>query len=86
VFKEESQRKDWLALCEKLLLNNEASEVELMIQTIDCHGNKSKKQEQLLTYLINNKDRIRYKTYIEQGFFIGSGAMESANREVVQKE
>jgi hypothetical protein len=85
VFKEESQRKDWLALCEKLLLNNEAAEVELMIKSIDCQADTKKKQDQLLTYLQNNKDRINYKDYLEQGLFIGSGAMESANREVVQK-
>jgi hypothetical protein len=85
VFKEESQRKDWLALCEKLLLNNEAAEVELMIKSIDCQADRKKKQDQLLTYLQNNKDRINYKDYLEQGLFIGSGAMESANREVVQK-
>ncbi|CAN5728626.1 hypothetical protein BH24BAC1_BH24BAC1_26350 [soil metagenome] len=85
VFKEESQRKDWLALCEKLLLNNGAAEVELMIKSIDCQADTKKKQDQLLTYLQNNKDRINYKDYLEQGLFIGSGAMESANREVVQK-
>ncbi|MES2733073.1 MAG: hypothetical protein V4714_15090 [Bacteroidota bacterium] len=85
VFKEETQRKDWLALCEKLLLNNEAAEVELMIKAVDCQGDKKKKQDQVLTYLTNNKDRIKYKTYLDQGLFIGSGAMESANREVVQK-
>ncbi len=85
IFKQESQRKDWLGLCEKLLLNNEAIEVELMIKNIDCQGDKKEKQDQLLTYLTNNKGRIHYKTYLEQGCFIGSGAMEAANREVVQK-
>ena len=85
VFKEENQRKDWMALCEKLLLNNEALEVELMVKSLDCQGDKKKKQDQLLTYLTHNKDRIHYKTYLEQELFIGSGAMESANREVVQK-
>jgi hypothetical protein len=85
VFKEETPRKDWLALCEKWLLNNEALEVELMVKSIACQGDKKKKQDQLLTYLTHNKDRIKYKTYLEQGLFIGSGAMESANREIVQK-
>ncbi len=85
VFKEEKQRKDWLMVCEELLLNNEAIEVELMVKAIDCQGDKKKKQDQLLTYLTHNKDRISYKTYLEQGLFIGSGAIESANREVVQK-
>jgi hypothetical protein len=85
VIKDSSQRKDWMNLCEKLLLNNEASEVELMIQSIDCQGDKKEKQTKLLTYLINNKQRINYKTYLDDNLFIGSGAMESANKEVIQK-
>jgi hypothetical protein len=39
----------------------------------------------LLTYLANNNQRINYKTYLDDGLFIGSGAMESANKEVIQK-
>jgi hypothetical protein len=85
VIKDSSQRKDWMNLCEKLLLNNEASEVELMIQSIECQGDKREKQTKLLTYLTNNKQRINYKTYLDDGLFIGSGAMESANKEVIQK-
>jgi hypothetical protein len=85
VIKDSSQREDWMNLCEKLLLNNESSEVELMIQSIDCQGDKKEKQGKLLTYLTNNKQRINYKTYLDDGLFIGSGAMESANKEVVQK-
>jgi hypothetical protein len=85
VIKDCDQRKDWINWCEKLLLNNEASEVELMIQSIDCQGEKKEKQANLLTYLSNNKHRINYKTYLDDGLFIGSGAMESANKQVVQK-
>lgn len=85
VFKEEKLRKDWIEICEKRLHNNEAAEVELMIKNIDCQGDKKKKQDQLLTYLTTNKGRINYRDYLQQGFFIGSGAIESANREVIQK-
>ena len=46
---------------------------------------KKENQTKLLTYLTNNKQRINYKTYLDDGLFIGSGAMESANKEVVQK-
>ena len=38
-----------------------------------------------MTYLTNNKQRINYKTYLDDNLFIGSGAMESANKEVIQK-
>jgi hypothetical protein len=39
----------------------------------------------LINYILNNKDSINYKEYIERGFFIGSGAIESANRSVLQR-
>ena len=38
-----------------------------------------------LTYLQNNEARINYGLYKEQGLLIGSGAVESANRVVIQK-
>lgn len=39
----------------------------------------------LLTYVNNNYDRIDYKQYSEKGYFVGSGAIESANKAVLQK-
>ncbi|MDR1296666.1 MAG: hypothetical protein LBO05_04685 [Deltaproteobacteria bacterium] len=33
----------------------------------------------------NNRDNIDYATYIQNGFFIGSGANESASRTVLQR-
>ena len=39
----------------------------------------------LYTYIINNRERIDYKTYKEKGYYIGSGAIESANKMVIQQ-
>jgi hypothetical protein len=39
----------------------------------------------LVTYLQNNKNRINYGHYKEQGLLFGSGAIESANRDIIQK-
>ena len=39
----------------------------------------------LLTYLTNNEKRINYGKFIREGLLIGSGAIESANRDVIQK-
>jgi len=47
------------------------------------HLQKSKNK--LLTYLTNNKKRINYGKFLREGLLIGSGAIESANRDVVQK-
>ena len=38
----------------------------------------------LYGYIYNNRKNIDYPTYIEKGYFIGSGAIESGNKKVVQ--
>ena len=49
----------------------------------------SKKQvkgyDELSTYIKNNKNKMDYPSYIEQSLLIGSGAIESAHRTVLQK-
>lgn len=39
----------------------------------------------LSTYITNNLERINYKYYKENGYYIGSGAIESANKMVIQQ-
>jgi len=50
-------------------------------------GNKglNKSKNKLLAYLTNNKKRINYGKFIREGLLIGSGAIEAANRDVIQK-
>ena len=43
------------------------------------------KVEELKIYLENNKDKMHYKQYQDKGFFIGSGAIESAHKHVIQQ-
>jgi hypothetical protein len=51
----------------------------------DKNKNLQKSKNNLLTYLTNNKKRINYGKFLRDGLLIGSGAIESANREVIQK-
>jgi hypothetical protein len=39
----------------------------------------------LYSYITNNRGRIDYKAYKEKGYYIGSGAIESANKMVIQQ-
>jgi len=39
----------------------------------------------LKTYVANNRDKIRYSEYRKKGYFVGSGAIESANKLIVQR-
>lgn len=43
------------------------------------------KVENLKGYIKNNKDKMDYKTYRDKGYFIGSGAVESAHKHVIQQ-
>lgn len=40
---------------------------------------------QQLGYFDNNKERMHYPDYVKQGYAIGSGAIESANKYVIQR-
>lgn len=39
----------------------------------------------LYTYITNNINRIDYKSYKDRGYYVGSGAIESGNKVVLQK-
>lgn len=39
----------------------------------------------LKTYISNNENKMDYRTYEKNGWFVGSGAIESANKTIVQK-
>lgn len=85
LLKDEKECKSWMKSCEELLLNNEVQEIIIQIQAVVCVGDLLKKQKDLLTYLLNNQRRMQYKTYKDKGLFIGSGAIEAANKDVIQK-
>ncbi|MGB4961053.1 MAG: UPF0236 family protein [Saprospiraceae bacterium] len=46
---------------------------------------KEEKYQKLMTYISNNVSRMEYPNYIKKGLLIGSGAIESAHRTVLQK-
>jgi hypothetical protein len=39
----------------------------------------------LRTYINNNIDKVDYPKYKEKGYFVGSGAIESANKVILQR-
>ena len=63
--------------------------VETAMKYIDNIPRKSIKQnkeyEALKTYITNNKSKMDYPKYLQQNLLIGSGAIESAHRTVLQK-
>jgi hypothetical protein len=81
---DEAMYKPWTEKICTLLKNSRINEVHTVLEQI----NKkllSKSDINLSNYLKNNKNNIDYKSYIQKGYFIGSGAIESANKSVLQQ-
>ena len=76
------ERQDWVKKHRRLLLNGKINEVITSIRTI-CRGRKSKKLMAEKNYFVRNKKHMRYDKISKMGLPIGSGAMESAIRRVV---
>ena len=79
--------KLWVCEQKKLLENSKVKEVLENMKKLDL---KKKIQQQerakLITYYTENQTRMDYKRYKNIGTgIIGSGAIEAANREVIQK-
>jgi hypothetical protein len=85
-FPEEQPRKAWLEQQKQKLLNNEVEQVIATVEQLPSLRNKEAKKtkEDLIRYYQSNCNRMQYKTYLEQGYLIGSGPIESAHRHVVQ--
>lgn len=73
---------DWFNIQRKLLLESCLDEVLINIKALktDCALPHS-----VCAYLESNRDRMDYQAYRQRGLLIGSGAIESAHRTVMQR-
>ena len=76
--------KKWIAPLEDLLWNGGVSEVieKIKEQALLRKRNQTPLWE-LHTYLLNNQAFMNYPEYKSKGYYIGSGAIESANKYIV---
>lgn len=77
-----SERKRWVKKHRRLLLNGKVDQVIEAIQSI-CRGRRSKKLRREKNYFIRNRHRMCYDILKKTNWPIGSGAIESAIRRVV---
>lgn len=83
-FKEAAAENKWTQHQRELLLDSKAKEVIVNIRRLA--GKKNKEAAKLIAYYESNLQRMDYKKYQDIGCgLIGSGAIESAHRTVVQK-
>lgn len=83
--KDDNLQKQLCQYMEEMLRNSQTKELIDYIHTIDCKGGILQKRTDLIHYLQNNIQRMDYKDYVKNGYLIGSGAIESANRNVIQQ-
>ena len=81
------KRKKWIEeQCEYLLDDKVQWVIEGLKNILVIKNEKlSKMKTALENYCYNNLKRMKYKTFKEQGFLIGSGAIESAHRDMLQQ-
>jgi hypothetical protein len=83
VFGDKPKEKLWTDKQKEWLL---AGKVQTVINNIKKKGKGSEKAKQLINYYTANKSRMNYPDYQKIGCgIIGSGAIESAHRTLVQK-
>jgi hypothetical protein len=77
-----AQKKRWVTKYRRLLLKGAITEVVKEIRRL-CRGKRSKKLNTERDYFVRNQSRMKYAEIRRKGLPIGSGAMESAIRRVV---
>jgi len=85
-YKDVVERKQWLEYQKQRLRADQVKEVlEDLKNTIAKTTESDKALKDVIRYYESNMDRMMYGTFIEKGYLIGSGAIESAHRNVIQQ-
>lgn len=81
-YRTQKSRAAWIEEQHKLLSSSDLDTVLLHIKALRI---KTDLRDSVCAYLEANRDRMDYADYQKRGLLIGSGAIESAHRTVVQK-
>jgi hypothetical protein len=89
VYKDEAERRRWLDAQKQRL---KADEVETIVEELKEIAAKitdttepNKVLNDVIRYYENNIERMKYGSFLKKGYLIGSGAIESAHRNVIQQ-
>jgi hypothetical protein len=86
-FPEAKKRQNWLATQRTALWQGQLDAVIAACQThVHPHRNSDDDPAQkAVTYFTNNRSRMDYPTYLNNGYQIGSGTIESAAKQIVSQ-
>jgi len=81
-FKDQCYRTKWIDKQSLIMLTKGITPI---LKTLNKLQNKTGKLRQLIGYYKNHEQRMQYHIFKEKGLQIGSGAIESAHKDVLQK-
>jgi hypothetical protein len=85
-YKNDVARAQWLEEQKQRLKANEVKKVvEELKRTPAQTAEEDKALKDVIRYYESNLERMQYGTFMEKGYIIGSGAIESAHRNVIQQ-
>lgn len=89
VYKDERERKQWLDKQKQRLKTDEVQNVLKELKALAAKTPQRRETAEalkdIIRYYENNIERIQYGSFLKQGYLIGSGAIESAHRNVIQQ-
>jgi Uncharacterised protein family (UPF0236) len=86
-YKQEEEARQWVEKQKDTLFEQDMGILKVLEELKKLEAKSSAAQEQLnatINYVSNNLHRTNYKAYRQKGLFIGSGAIESAHRTLIQ--
>jgi len=88
--KDKEERTTWIKTMEDLLNADQIEQVIKLLEEIykslhQKNNDAKEKLKALLSYYKTHKDRMLYGSYRKKGYLVGSGPIESAHRNVIQK-
>lgn len=81
-FKDKDKKDCWIDKQSQIMLEKGISPVIKILKELP---KKTEKLRQLIGYYENHQNRMQYHIFKEKGLLIGSGAIESAHKDVLQK-
>lgn len=86
-FKDKKHRSLWIDRQCKVLLEDDVGKVIEVLKNLPISNNKKieEQKNKLINYYKKNEKRMKYSVFKKRGLLIGSGAIESAHRNVLQQ-
>jgi hypothetical protein len=77
--------KEYVPWAENVIAKVENGKVQEALRLLPVSEKLPAGVVNLRTYILNNLDKIKYPEYRAKGYFVGSGAIESANKVILQR-